>query len=80
VKTCFLPHIRADWLVTRHAQTILGFAVELDVTLLAVVFDLGVPLNEFSRCHDGFKTLSLCNWHTHEEEQGKARKPVPCDL
>jgi hypothetical protein len=53
-------HVGANVFVAVRAQTILGFAVELHMALLAVVFKFGVALNHFARGHDGLDTLRAC--------------------
>ena len=50
VKTGTSTHISSNFLVTVHTQPVLRLAVELHVTLLAVVLPLYVRLNQFARC------------------------------
>src|SRR5450830_1111749 len=48
MKPGFRTHISAHFFVAVHAQARLRLARHLDVTLLAFVFQFGVPLNNFS--------------------------------
>ena len=68
MKTLVRLDVASNVLVTRHAQAVLGLAIQLDVALLAIVFVLGVPLYQFARCHDGLQSLRACR---HGKQQGQ---------
>ena len=57
MKAGFCAHISPHVFVTVHAQTRLGLTGQLDVTLLAVVFQFDVALNNFPRCQHRFDAL-----------------------
>ena len=61
VKSGISTHIGSNFLVTVHAQPVLCLAVELHMTLLAVVFPLYVPLNQFPRRDNGLDSLRHCS-------------------
>ena len=49
MKSGLTPEVGSHLLVAIHAQSILRLSIELDVTLTAIIFPLGMPLNQFSR-------------------------------
>ena len=64
MKACLGSHISAYILVAIGAQSRLRAPVELDVALLAVVFQFGMPLDKLAGCQNGFDAL-------------RSRKPRP---
>lgn len=52
-------HVSSYFLVTIGTKTRLCSPVELDVALLAIVFQFGMPLNQLARCQNGFDALRL---------------------
>lgn len=64
VKPCLIAHVGPHILVAVHAQARLRLAIELDVTLSAVVFQLDVRLYHFSGRQNGLDPLShSAGWH-----------------
>ena len=61
VKSGISTHIGSNFLVTVDAQPVLRLAVELHMTLLAVVFPLHMPLNQFPRRDNGLDSLRHCS-------------------
>ena len=59
VKTGLTPDIQADILVAGHAQAVLGLAVKLHMTLLALVLDLDMALDYLARRDDRLDALRL---------------------
>lgn len=59
MKACLGPHVNPYFLVTIGTKTRLCSPVELDVTLFAIVFQLGMPLNQLARRQNGFDVLRL---------------------
>ena len=59
MKACLGPHVNPYFLVTIGTKTRLCSPVELDVALLAIVFQFGMPLNQLARCQNGFDALRL---------------------
>jgi hypothetical protein len=57
VKADFASHVSPHVLVASHAQAGLCLPVESGVTLLAVVFHFGMPLNHFARSQNRFDPL-----------------------
>lgn len=57
VKTRFGAHVNPHFLVAIGTQARLRGTVELDMTLLAVVFQFGMPLDQLARGQDGLDTL-----------------------
>jgi len=60
MKACLGSHISAYVLVAIGAQSRLCTPVELDVTLLAIVFQFGMSLNQLAGCQNGFDALRSC--------------------
>ena len=60
MKACLGSHISAYVLVAIGAQSRLRCPVELDVALLAVVFQFGMPLDKLAGCQNGFEALRSC--------------------
>jgi hypothetical protein len=52
-------HVSSYFLVTIGTKTRLCSPVELDVALLAIVFQFGMPLNQLARRQNGFDVLRL---------------------
>lgn len=69
VKTRPRSHVRPNILVTIPTQHGLRIAVEPDVALFAVVFQFGMPLNDFARRQNGLDALCA-------RQPGKS--PAPC--
>ena len=59
VKTGLIPNIQANILVTRHAQAVLGLAVKLHMTLVALVLELDMALDYLARRDDRLDALRL---------------------
>lgn len=67
METVFGTNVRADVLVAIHAKPVLRLSVELGMALLALIFQLGVSLDQFPGVDDGFDTLGLrSQWSTEQ--------------
>ena len=76
VKACAGTHIRADFLVAAHAKSVLGLAVEFDVTLGAIVFPFHMGLNQLARSQNGLDSLRTCPHckRTADPQYGEPKK------